>query len=185
MENIVGYAVSKMNITFALSDDAKQSYQTYCAALQKKLGGGDPYQVSRELHESKTEAVIDLMYAVLPIVKELIPQRLKEIIEMAAQKSTGYLDTGVHDFTSLFHTKNEKSYSECEFAVMKVFRNADNLEITPFYMHVHGEEIEERTLWINKIWRKATIDYMQIKFMLTKYDIKAIIKAVKDTNWSS
>jgi hypothetical protein len=172
-----------MNITFTLSDDPKKSFETYSAALQKKLGGGDPYQVSRELHESNTEVVINLMYDVLPIERKLIPQRLKDIIEMAAQKSTGYLDVGIHGFNSIFHTKNEKSYSECEFAVMKIFRNADNLEITPFYIHVHGEEIEERTLWIKKIWRKATIDYKQIKFMLTKYDLKAIIKAVKETNW--
>ncbi len=178
MENIVGYALSKMNITFKMNDDPKQAYQVYCSALQKKLGGGDPYQVSREWQELQTDMIIDSMFHAME--QGNITENLKEIITLAVQKATGYVDNKVHEFDSLFHCDS----LGCKFAAMKVFENGENLEITPFYITVKGEKIEESNLWSKKVWSKANFDYMQMKFVLTKYSIKAIIKAIKDTHWS-
>jgi len=183
LKSIVGYAVSKMNITFKLSDNPKKSFEDYSAALQKKLGGGDPYQVVRELSETKTEVVLDELYKAMHMPKDLIPEKLKEIIVMAAQKATGSLDTGVHGLSSLFYSKKEQFFSQAEFAVLKIFRNGDFLEIIPCYMYVKGEKTEERVVFINKSWGHATIEYRQMRFMLTKYDLSAIIRAIKNTNW--
>jgi hypothetical protein len=180
LENIVGYAISKMNITFKMSDDPKQAYQSYCSALQKKLGGGDPYQVSQEWKELKTESIIDFMFHALPMEQGNITENLKQIITLAAQKATGYVDNKIHEYDSLFHCDS----IGCKFAALKVFENGQNLEITPFYITVKGEKIEESNLWNKKVWSKANFDYMQIKFVLTKYSIKAIIKAIQDTHWS-
>ncbi len=181
--SIIGYAFRKMNITFRLFSDAKQSYQFYCSALQKEMGSGESYSNSRELNSDDINQIIQGMYNLLPMKSELIPQKLKDIMRFAAAKASGYVDTGVHDFVSVFHSSNSKSTSESSFSVLKIFKNAENLEIIPAYMYVSGEKHEERILWINKSWSKAHITYSQEKFVITKSHIQEIIKSMKNLNW--
>jgi hypothetical protein len=116
----------------------------------------------------------------LPMEQGNVTEDLKEIITLAAQKATVYVDNKIHEYDSLFHCDS----LGCKFSALKVFENAENLQITPFYITVKSEKIEESNLWNKKVWSKANFDYMQIKFILTKYSIKAIIKAIHDTHWS-
>jgi hypothetical protein len=173
-----------MNITFRQFNDAKQSYQFYCSAIEKEMGKGEPYSNSRELDSDDINAIIQGMYSILPMNSALIPQKLKDIIRYAAGKASGYVDTGVHDVASVFHASNSKSFSESSFSILKIFKNAENLEIIPSYMYVSGEKHEERILWINKSWSKAHITYSQEKFVITKAHIEEIIKIIKNPNWN-
>jgi hypothetical protein len=182
--SIIGYAVTKMNITFRLFNDAKLSYQSYCTALQKEMGKGVSYSISRDLNTDNINVILQGMYNSLPMNPQLIPQKLKDIMGFAAGKASGHVDTKVHNFASLFHASNSKSFSESSFSVLKIFKNAENLEIIPAYMFVSGEKHKKRVLWIKKSWSKAHITYSQEKFVITKKHIQEIIKVIKNPNWS-
>jgi len=184
LSSIVDYAVSKMDITFKKSDDSKKTYEEYASALQKKMGGGDPHQVSVELKGTHTKEVLKEMTKALNMKSELIPQKLKDMIEMSVKRATGYDETEDNSFDSLLHVSKSDSSSQTEFAILEINKSEDSVQITSRYMSVKGEKVvdpttEEKAKWTDKKWGKANIDSMEMSFMLTKYAIAAISKIIK------
>jgi hypothetical protein len=176
LSSIVGYASKVMGINQLADAKAEECFTRYCKALEEKLGPGEPYIASIEMKESKKDSIIKQM-------KDLLPYKVKkfdELIEFAAEKAVASLKGGSGSQKSVLLRFKEESIEMSAFVVLKVFRSGENLELTPCYMSVKGGKTEARVLLFQVAESESSMTYKQQKFILSKYEIQAIINGLKE-----
>jgi hypothetical protein len=172
LRSIIGYAINAMGVSVS-GNDAEDLYDNYCAGFNKKLNASEPYHISVEMKELKREIIVNDM-------KELLPQRVEKfdkLIEKTADRAVAVLDFSTNKPGLVICRKSKQEFVASEFSVLKIFKSGENLEIIPCYMSVRGKKAGKKVLFLAS-WEEteAIMTYKQTKFILTKFDITAIIK---------
>jgi hypothetical protein len=184
--DIVGYAMKFCNLSASNATPNSNNLNSYVEdsnKLQKVLGGADPRYVYREYSNfHSVDQLYNMILRDIPMETKYVPQSFKNTIHDAANGAFGYLHTTAEDIGTLFSREAYKEFPATDYAIIKIFKQGNSLYIIPSYIYVRGSKKEKRTLWMNEVWRNAKLDYRQTKFMLTKFDIQAIVKKIENSS---
>ena len=178
-------------------DDKKnETYENYCDSLKKKLGLGEPYELTfkRELNkEINAQAIIERSKNLLPYEEDSLVFTIEQVADMAAETYNNMINGSIESST-------DQDVSLSGFSVIKVFQTAEVLKIIPCQIEVRGmiktkqkkiiRQKKNTWLFFFTYYTIATefedylsiewyMKYKQMTFIMTKYDIEEIIKTNK------
>jgi hypothetical protein len=168
VSSIVNYAMKAMGISVSPSN-AEESFKYYCTALENRLKSSEPYYASTEINEMKKDVIIKNL-------KQLLPQ--EEKFDGIIEKAATIFEPGINAKKKIKKDKNVIS-SDSEFAMLRILKSNENLELIPCYMVVKEVKEETKGIFFNSSISKFFMDYKQQKFILSKFDVKGIIKKLQ------
>jgi len=159
LSSVFGYAIGDLQ-----GSNNESSYEAYCLALKKTIGGSEPYSSSQSVKEKVHEIFLQKVWSFLPY-KE---QKYEQYIEKSFEKTMIFNDN-VHKQSYWLSTESRKEAHEF---VVKIVRSKNNLEIIPTFTSINvRKKIKSRWPYKKSLEYEANIEYKQQKFFLTQFDI--------------
>jgi len=180
LRSVVNYVFHHLDIN-AHSNDSAENYRFWCTALERKLGGGDPYDRVKTISTTSTSKVLQELKNLLPN-KNLNISQDNGIVEVVTDSSNTVDDLKQLEHPGHLNLREDKKADVTDLSVIKVFRNGEDLAFVPCYLSIRSKKKVVGSRFRQTKAEETVIRYNQRKYVLSTFDIGKIVEKIKKNN---
>ena len=173
LDEIVSKAIQLMGVEIDSNGTAEEFYHEYCDKMTEKLGGGEPY-VRQQRFCDKNQFIKN----VDSIAGIIVGKKIVDVLSSALTQ-VGH----IKESNGFLWNFQEGKFDDQEFCMMKVFRGATCLTITPTLIKVSGVKEANKVLFWGSTNHSGTVSLRQMTFTLTNDDLHQIANKPSTRTW--
>jgi hypothetical protein len=173
LDEIVSKAIQIMGVETNPNGTGDKVYHEYCNKMTKKLGGGEIYM--REQSFCDKNQFINNVDSIAGII---VGQKIVDVLSSALAQ-VGH----IKESNGVLWNFDKGTFNVQEFCIMKVFRGARCLTLTPTLIKVSGVKEVNKVLFWGSTNHSGTVSLRQMTFTLTSDDLHKLANSPSTRTW--